>query len=38
MYSKGELHEYTDSDFAGDINNAKSIGGYVFLMGSGTVS
>ncbi len=38
MYSKGELHEYTDSDFAGDINNAKSIGGYVFLMGSGMVS
>ena len=37
-YSKGELHGYTDSDFAGDVDNAKSTGGYVFLMGSGAVS
>ena len=37
-YSKGELHGYADSDFAGDVDNAKSTGGYVFLMRSGAVS
>ena len=29
------LHEYIDSDFAGDVDNQKSTTGYVFTLGSG---
>ncbi|XP_058106925.1 secreted RxLR effector protein 161-like [Magnolia sinica] len=34
----GELMAYTDSDYAGDINNKKSTLGYVFLLSEGAVS
>ena len=34
----GELMAYTDSDYAGDINDRKSTSGYVFLLNEGTVS
>ena len=34
---QGELHGYADSDFAGDIDDAKSTGGYTFLMGNGAI-
>ena len=30
------LHGYADSDYAGDVDNAKSTGGYTFLMGGGS--
>jgi len=33
-----ELHAFTDSDYAGDLEDRKSISGYVFLMSSGVVS
>ncbi|KAJ8747665.1 hypothetical protein K2173_012529 [Erythroxylum novogranatense] len=41
FYSKGggdELIAYTDSDYAGDLNDRKSTSGYVFLFGSGAVA
>jgi len=34
----GELIGYTDSDYAGDIDDRKSTSGYVFSLGSGVVS
>ena len=34
----GKLLAYTDSDYAGDIEDRKSTSGYVFLMNSGAVS
>jgi hypothetical protein len=33
-----ELTAYTDSDYAGDLEDKKSTSGYVFKMGSGVVS
>lgn len=33
-----EVVGYTDSDLAGDLDNRKSTGGYVFLFGGGAVS
>lgn len=41
MYSrKGgrELVAFTDSDYAGDIDDRKSTSGYVFLLGSGSIA
>lgn len=41
FYKKGgnkELIAYTDSDYAGDLEDRKSTSGYVFLMSSGAVS
>ena len=35
---EGELLAFTDSDYAGDMENRKSTSGYVFLMGSSVVS
>lgn len=35
---KGELLGYTDSDYAGDIDDSKSTSGYVFLMSGGAVA
>jgi len=32
------LHEYIDSDFAGDIDNWRSTTGYVFTLDSGVIS
>ena len=32
------LHEYVDSDFAGDVESQKSTTGYVFTLGSRRVS
>jgi hypothetical protein len=32
-----KLHGYADADYAGDINDAKSTGGYVFLMGGASI-
>lgn len=40
-YKKGinsELLAFTDSDYAGDLDDRKSTSGYVFLMSSGAVS
>ena len=40
-YKKGEntgIVGYTDSDFAGDIDDRKSTSGFVFFLGSGPVS
>ncbi|XP_048229099.1 secreted RxLR effector protein 161-like [Ricinus communis] len=40
-YKQGEgsdLVAYTDSDYAGDIDDSKSTSGYVFLMGGGAVA
>ncbi|XP_072986620.1 uncharacterized protein [Typha latifolia] len=34
----GDLLVYTDSDYAGDMEDRKSASGYVFLMSSGAVS
>ncbi|XP_052723890.1 secreted RxLR effector protein 161-like [Vigna angularis] len=34
----GELLAFTDSDYAGDMEDRKSTSGYVFLMGLGVVS
>ncbi|GAA0175784.1 hypothetical protein LIER_41974 [Lithospermum erythrorhizon] len=36
--NEGELEAYTDSDYAGDINDNKSTNGYVFKFSSGTVA
>lgn len=41
FYKRGrqqELIAYTDSDYAGDMDDRKSTSGYVFMMGSGAVS
>ncbi|XP_058742222.1 secreted RxLR effector protein 161-like [Vicia villosa] len=41
VYKKGEnadLIGYTDSDYAGDIDDRKSTSGYVFILGSGAIS
>lgn len=41
LYKKGgeeELLAFTDSDYAGDVDDRKSTSGYVFLMSSGAVS
>jgi len=41
MYKKrssNDLIAYTDSDYAGDLNDRKSTSGYVFLLSSGAVS
>ncbi|XP_047181334.1 secreted RxLR effector protein 161-like [Vigna umbellata] len=41
LYKKGEkltLVAYTDSDFAGDINDRKSTSGFVFMLGTGAIS
>ncbi|XP_015163075.1 uncharacterized mitochondrial protein AtMg00810-like [Solanum tuberosum] len=41
FYAKGEkadLVGFTDSDFAGDLDDRKSTSGYVFMMGSGAIS
>lgn len=41
MYKKGssdDLIAYTDSDYAGDLDDLKSTSGYVFLLSSGAVS
>ncbi|KAJ8645926.1 hypothetical protein MRB53_007674 [Persea americana] len=35
---KGELLAFTDSDYAGDMEDRKSTSGYVFLMSSSVVS
>jgi len=32
------LHGYADSDFAGDVDNQRSITDYVFTLSSGAVS
>ncbi|XP_075645448.1 secreted RxLR effector protein 161-like [Castanea sativa] len=34
----GELMAYTDSDYAGDVDDRKNTSGYVFLLNEGTVS
>jgi len=34
----GELVAYTDSDYAGDVDDRKSTSGYVFLLSEGAVS
>lgn len=41
FYKKGEKSDligYTDSDYAGDIDDRKSTSGYVFMPGSGAIS
>lgn len=41
MYKNGEKSElfgFTDSDYAGDLDDRKSTSGYAFMMGSGAVS
>ncbi|KAK9907798.1 hypothetical protein M0R45_000739 [Rubus argutus] len=41
FYKKGgdeDLLGYTDSDYAGDLDDRKSTSGYVFLLGTGVVS
>jgi hypothetical protein len=41
MYKKrssNDLIAYTDSDYAGDLNDRKSTSGYIFLLSSGAVS
>lgn len=41
FYKKGgndDLIAYTDSDYAGDLDDRRSTSGYVFLFGSGAVS
>ena len=35
---KGALHGYSDSDFAGDVEQRKSTSGYVFLFAGGVIS
>lgn len=40
-YKKGEkleLYGYTDSDWAGSVDDKKSTSGYAFLLGSGVIS
>ncbi|XP_056158421.1 secreted RxLR effector protein 161-like [Syzygium oleosum] len=41
FYKKGERSDllgFTDSDYAGDMDDRKSTSGYVFMLGSGAVS
>jgi hypothetical protein len=41
MYKRGgneKLEAYTDSDYAGDLDDRKSTSGYVFMLSSGAVS
>lgn len=40
MYKReiSDLVAYTDSDYAGDLDDRKSTSGYVFLLGSGAIS
>ena len=41
FYRKGgvsDLIEFTDSDYAGDIEYSKSTSGYVFMMSGGAVA
>lgn len=41
FYKKGgskSLVGYTDSDYAGDVEDQKSTSGYVFMLGSGAVA
>ncbi|KAJ9560092.1 hypothetical protein OSB04_005252 [Centaurea solstitialis] len=41
FYKKGEKSElfgFTDSDYAGDVDDRKSTSGYAFMMGTGAVS
>lgn len=42
LYKKGEsrlsLMAFTDSDYAGDLDDRRSTSGFVFMMGSGAVS
>lgn len=41
MYSRSgntELKGYADSDYAGDVDDRKSTGGYVFMLGTGAIS
>ena len=41
MYRRGKegtLIAYSDSDYAGDVNDRRSTSGYVFVLGSGAVS
>ncbi|XP_031258533.1 secreted RxLR effector protein 161-like [Pistacia vera] len=33
-----DLYGFTDSDYAGDVDDRKSTSGYVFTMGSGAIS
>ncbi|XP_030451109.1 uncharacterized mitochondrial protein AtMg00810-like [Syzygium oleosum] len=35
---KSDLFGFTDSDYAGDLNDKRSTSGYVFILGSGAVS
>ena len=35
---KSDLFGFTDSDYAGDVEDRKSTSGYVFMIGSGAVS
>lgn len=41
LYKRGEKSElvgFTDSDYAGDVNDRRSTYAYVFMMGSGSIS
>ncbi|CAM8981023.1 unnamed protein product [Rhodiola kirilowii] len=41
FYKRGKVSKligFTDSDYAGDVNDRKSTSGFVFMMGSGAVS
>ena len=41
FYKKGEKSElfgFTDSDYAGDLNDRRSTSGYVFMIGSAAIS
>ena len=41
FYKRGEVNEligFTDSDYAGDIEDRKSTSGYVFMMSAGAVA
>ncbi|KAJ4718900.1 Retrovirus-related Pol polyprotein from transposon TNT 1-94 [Melia azedarach] len=41
FYKRGEKSDligFTDSDYAGDLDDRKSTSGYIFMMGSGAVS
>ena len=41
FYKKGEkleLFEFTDSDYAGDLDDRRSTSCYVFMLGTGAIS
>ena len=38
MKARGDLFGYTDSDYAGNLEDRKSTSGYVFMLGSGVIS